>query len=109
MKKLLSAFLAIVMLVTAVPLTVLADSPTPAAQSSMTTNTNQDEGVILTKMATPRLGLDGKPDGTIDITIEAYTTGVVTSSTTVVPANIILVLDTSGSMDDGGSYETRYT
>lgn len=109
MKKLLSAFLAIVMLVTAVPLTALADSHTPAAQSSMTSNSNQDEGIVLNKIATPRLGPDGKPDGTIDITIEAYTTGVVTSSTKVVPANIILVLDTSGSMEDGGSTETVYS
>ena len=37
-------------------------------------------------------------DGTYTITMEAYTTGTVTTSTTITPCDIVLVLDQSGSM-----------
>ena len=60
----------------------------------------QNDGVYTTKTAT-----DNK-DGTYKIRMEAYTTGEVTSTTATVPADIILVLDQSGSMQynfSGGS------
>ncbi len=37
-------------------------------------------------------------DGTYTVTLEAYTTGKVTSTTTNIPTDIVLVLDQSGSM-----------
>ncbi len=39
-------------------------------------------------------------DGTYTITMESYTTGTVTSSTKIIPVDIVLVLDQSGSMAD---------
>lgn len=49
-------------------------------------------------------------DGTYTITMEAYTTGTVTSSEQSIPADIVLVLDESGSMKDSMySYEKVYS
>ncbi len=56
------------------------------------TNT-ADDGIEFTKTAV------ANSDGTVDITMEAYTTGTVTTSNIVTPTDIILVLDVSGSMD----------
>lgn len=56
-----------------------------------------NEGLVLNKTATL------EDDGTYTIKLEAYATGDVTTTTTVerepVPADIILILDESGSMD----------
>lgn len=46
-------------------------------------------------------------DNTFKITMESYTTGTVTSSTKIVPVDIVLVLDQSGSMSDGFGSTTR--
>lgn len=56
----------------------------------------KEEGLILNKTAT------ANKDGTYTITLESYVTGKVETSTTVTskPADIVLVLDVSGSMDD---------
>ncbi len=79
---------------------VSADTaPTPIAA---TQNENQDDGIILKKSATAN-----PADGTVDIMIDAYTTGKVTSKATATPADIVLVLDVSGSMDN--KYADAYT
>ncbi len=57
-------------------------------------------GVELVKSAT------ANTDGSFTIRLESYTTGVVTTQTTGVPADIILVLDQSGSMGDNFSGTT---
>lgn len=62
--------------------------PAEAAGSDETS-----DGLVLNKSAV-RDGDD------YTITLEAYTTGQVTSTTTSVPCDIILVLDESGSMDE---------
>ncbi len=46
-------------------------------------------------------------NGTIDITMEAYTTGTVTNESSAVPTDIILVLDVSGSMDEIANHESN--
>lgn len=51
-------------------------------------------GLEFTKKAT------ANGNGTYTITMEAYTTGKVTTSTTTAPVDIVLVLDQSGSMAD---------
>ena len=59
------------------------------------------KGLVFTKKAT-----DNK-DGTYTITMEAYTTGEVITSTMTAPVDIVLVLDQSGSMAfgfDGNEY-----
>ena len=52
------------------------------------------EGLHLDKTATPN------GDGTYKITLDAYTTGNVTTTTTTTPVDIVLVLDQSGSMTE---------
>ena len=54
------------------------------------------DGLILNKTATP---VEGSADD-YKITLEAYTTGTVSTSETTKPTDIVLVLDQSGSMDD---------
>ena len=51
-----------------------------------------DNGLELTKNATVNA------DGTYTIRMEAYTTGKVTTTTSTIPVDIVLVLDQSGSM-----------
>ena len=107
-KRILAAFLAVVMLVSVVPVSVFADSSgTPAAQAEMDVkeNTNQSDGVVMRKSVMPHT-VGGVPDGTVDVIIEAYTTGVVRQTTTSVPTDIVLVLDVSGSMKDAQTVTT---
>lgn len=62
------------------------------------------DGLILNKTATP---IEGSADD-YKITLEAYTTGTVSTSETTKPTDIVLVLDQSGSMaEDMTSY--KYT
>ena len=101
-KRIFAAFLAAVMMVTVLPLQVFAadnGAVAAGAQLSVMENTNQADGVVMRKTVMPH-EVNGKPDGTVDVIIEAYTTGVVTQTTTSIPTDIVLVLDVSGSMDD---------
>ena len=66
------------------------------ANAAANDSETKEEGLILNKTAT------ANKDGTYTITLESYVTGKVETSTTVTskPADIVLVLDVSGSMDD---------
>lgn len=71
------------------------------ARAAVVPAEDDGNGLVFTKKAT-----DNK-DGTYTITMEAYTTGEVTTSTKTVPVDIVLVLDQSGSMAfgfDGNEY-----
>lgn len=70
-----------------------------AASETGKFNDNQGDGIVLYKDAVPHLE-NGVPDGTVDIIIEAMTTGAVTNSEKVIPTDIVLVLDVSGSMGE---------
>ena len=99
------------MLVSVVPVSVFAEdsgTPAPQAETVVMENTNQSDGVVMRKTVVPHK-VGGVPDGTVDIIIEAYTTGVVRQTTTSVPTDIVLVLDVSGSMDDVHSSTTVTT
>lgn len=61
-------------------------------QSQTTENSNQSSGIVYEKTAA------AMSDGTVDITLSAYTTGAVVEGS-VIPTDIVLVIDTSGSMD----------
>lgn len=66
------------------------------------------DGLILNKTATP---VEGSADD-YKITLEAYTTGTVSTSETTKPTDIVLVLDQSGSMARNMSdktYSERYS
>jgi len=98
MKRVMSAFLAFLMIITVVPHYVSSDGGIAGQAES-------DNGVVLNKSASLHTGASGAYDGTLDINIEAYTTGQVTSSSTSTPTDIVLVLDVSGSMADSISTE----
>lgn len=64
------------------------------------------DGLVMDKTAT------ANDDGTYNITLEAYTTGTVSTSETTKPTDIVLVLDQSGSMARNMSdktYSERYS
>lgn len=63
------------------------------------------DGLVMDKTAT------ANDDGTYKITLEAYTTGTVSTSETTKPTDIVLVLDQSGSMAKdmtSSTYTERY-
>ena len=66
------------------------------AKATATDTGTKEEGLILKKTA------KDNGDGSYNITLESYVTGKVTTSTTEIskPADIVLVLDVSGSMAD---------
>ena len=71
-----------------------------AANAGATAN-ESDDGLNLSKKVTKN------EDGTYKISLEAYTTGKVTTSTKTAPVDIVLVLDQSGSMADSFGDTTR--
>ncbi len=101
-KRFLAWCLVLSMLMTFMPglsLGVSAEESEPTViESSTKENTNQASGIVYTKTS------NAKSDGTIDITLTAHTTGEVRQLSSVTPTDIVLVLDTSGSMGD--SYTT---
>ncbi len=99
-KRIFATLLSLLMLVSAFPFGAMpAAAASAQALPDVMENTNQADGVVLRKAVVPHL-VGGVPDGTLDVMIEAYTTGVVHHTTTNVPTDIVLVLDVSGSMDD---------
>ncbi|MBR5224191.1 MAG: VWA domain-containing protein [Clostridia bacterium] len=68
-------------------------------------SSSMDDGIMTAaNTSVPGLYLDKKvtkanSDGSYTIQLEAYTTGTVTTTTKYIPADIILVLDRSGSMN----------
>lgn len=64
------------------------------AKAASTSNVKTADGLVLNKTATP---VEGSADD-YKITLEAYTTGTVSTSETTKPTDIVLVLDQSGSM-----------
>ncbi len=95
-KKLVAFLMTLAIILVSVPIVPAA---TAAIAETGNFNENQGDGIILYKNAVPHLE-NGVPDGTIDIIIEAMTTGAVQNSETVIPTDIVLVLDVSGSMKD---------
>lgn len=103
-KRLMAYLVAVCMLVGLFPgITLVASADeAPVTVASSHYNTNQGDGITLMKKAEPN------GDGTVDISIGAYTTGEVVSHEIQTPTDIVLVLDTSGSMDDRGTVITGY-
>ncbi len=89
-KRILALAMTLAMCLSLLPMTALATGggtgPTPDASTN-------PEGLHVSKIAT------ANNDGSYTLTMEAYTTGTVTSSTSSRPTDIVLVLDMSGSMD----------
>ncbi len=90
-KRLTSVILTLAMVITLLPTAVFA-APS-GSLADISEDSTPDNGVELIKS----VSYDAAT-GKVTTTIEAYTTGKVTSSSTTKPTDIILVLDTSGSM-----------
>ena len=96
-KRILSIVLAVLMLVSVLPVTAMAatmDTPqtdTGAARQLSVSNATADDSVHIVKSV--------NEDGTA-LTLEAYATNTMTTVTTYEPLDIVLVLDVSGSMND---------
>lgn len=94
-KRLLSALLTFCMVLTLLPVSALAvDSPAAGTASDPIVSTNN--GVTIGKYLTGT-GTEADP---YMLTLEAYGSNMATTSSTTTPLEIVLVLDTSGSMDD---------
>lgn len=63
-----------------------------SAARAAATNGDEENGLILSKNAV------ANNDGSYTITLDAYVTGNVVTTTTTIPVDIVLVLDQSGSM-----------
>ena len=91
------------------PATVLRRANAPmavtAANKDGNNGSNENSGLVLNKKAEPVAG-------GYKITMEAYATGQSSTTVSTTPADIVLVLDMSGSMDDclvcGESYTTTH-
>lgn len=94
-RKVFSKVIAVLMAV-AFAFTLVPASPAKAAEGDGETT---NSGIVLSKTATL------EDDGTYTINLEAYATGEVSTSSTVSPTDIVLVLDLSGSMSNSiGGY-----
>lgn len=80
------------------------------AASLKATPLGEDDSLVINKTATRNSDVD---DATYTIELEAYATGQVTSETTHIPADVVLVLDQSGSMNYhmewSGIYDSKTT
>ena len=99
-KKILSFLLAAAVVLGAVLPASLAYAQNGNAAPLQATDENEN-GLYVGKTATTN------DDGSYTITMEAYTTGSVTSVESAVPLDIVLVLDQSGSMADGFGNTSR--
>lgn len=72
----------------------LLAAPARKARMMRAAADQDDTGIVLNKSAKIQ------PDGSYQITLEAYATGASSTTISTEPADIVLVLDVSGSMDD---------
>ena len=96
-KRILSIVLAVLMLVSVLPVPAMAatmgspQTDTGAARQLSVSNATDDDSVHIVKSVNEA--------GTA-LTLEAYATNTMTTVTTYEPLDIVLVLDVSGSMGD---------
>ncbi len=91
-RKVIATLLTMAMLVTLFPASMFAGEPGSATTENSVTAT--ENGVTVNKYVSE----DGKGD--YNLTLEAYASNQLTTTTTTTPLDITLVLDVSGSMDD---------
>ena len=105
MRRILSAVLVVMMLLSVVPATVLGVTTTHIDTKGQTTGPYDSSELYLAKTATL------ENDGTYTIRLEAFATGnpVTTQVRSGLPLDIVLVLDQSGSMFNNNYLETLRT
>lgn len=102
-KRFLSIALAVLMLVSVLPVTaaMAADGPTTDAGAESAVGAVSTDGAIHVNKS---VSADGKT-----LELEAFATNTVSTETTYDPLDIVLVLDVSGSMDDNKIASYKYT
>ena len=103
-KRFLSIVLAVLMLVSVLPVTAMAaDGPTDTGAEGTQTavGTVSTDGAIHVNKS---VSADGKT-----LELEAFATNTVSTETTYDPLDIVLVLDVSGSMGDNNITSYKYT
>ena len=95
-KRLLALFLAFVMAMSLLPVSVFADGETGGQLQGTKDNpiTANSNGVTVNKY------VSGDEKSGYQLTLEAYASDQLTTTTTTTPLDIVLVLDVSGSMDE---------
>ncbi len=93
--KLIALLLSFTFIFTLIPLNALAESAIINEGYTVEESTITKDGLVLNKTANYNT-----KDGTVDITLEAYTTGVVKETTNTEPLDIVMVLDRTGSLGD---------
>ena len=93
-RRLLSWVCVLALCMSLLPVTALATTGSGTKENPVTNTKNQ---VTVNKWVTGT----GTADDPYTLTMEAYASNEVTSTTTTKPLDIVLVLDVSGSMDDG--------
>ena len=95
-KRLLALFLAFVMAMSLLPVSVFADGGTGGQLQGTKDNpiTANSNGVTVNKY------VSGDAENGYSLTLEAYASDQLTTTTTTTPLDIVLVLDVSGSMDE---------
>lgn len=103
-KRLLSALLTFCMVLTLLPVSALA-APDSGTSAGSSVSTDPDGPVQIHKSVTE------DPSGNLSLTLEAYLTNEAEVTYTSTPLDIVLALDTSGSMGDSldNSYSPVYT
>lgn len=91
-KRIIALLLALILTVGLLPTVALAAGETPATDSTSVTKAASEGKLNLVKTVT-------KERDNYKVTLESWATGTVTSSSTPVPMDIILLLDQSGSMN----------
>lgn len=92
MKRIIALLLALILTVGLLPTVALAaDGENPTTDSGSVTKEASKDNLNLVKTVT-------KEEDNYKVTLESWATGTVTSSSTPVPMDIILLLDQSGSM-----------
>ena len=103
--RIMSVLLMAAMLITMLPSAMFAapTEPTPASGQRIEVSTPEDSPIQITK------SVENTEDG-LSLEIDAWATGEKTTSQTVKPVDIVLVLDQSGSMAEGtGSVVENYS
>ena len=93
-KKIVAMLMAVAMAFSLLPVTAFAAGETQEGNSQTPVPvTKSENNLTMNKTVTP------KGDGTYTVCLESYATGSVTTTQPLVPMDIVLVLDVSGSMD----------
>lgn len=92
MKRIIALLLALILTVGLLPTVALATEGAPTTDSGSVTKEASKDNLKLVKTVT-------KEGDNYKVTLESWATGTVTSSSTPVPMDIILLLDQSGSMN----------